>query len=426
MPMRAGARPRLLPSCAMTTSAHERSRALFFEGVDHFEAGRLEPARTCFERCLALTPDRPSVLGNLGVTWWRLGKPREALPLLLQATAADPTMRDAWAALGLAHEALGDFDAAARALRQALALQDDVPALWFSLGECLGRLGRAAEALQAFDRATQLDPAFTQAWSVRGSLLRETGRLDEAARSFERALALGADPELHAYYLASVRGGPAPARPPRRYVEALFDDYAAEFQQHVVERLGYRAFERLLRPIVESGRRFAAALDLGCGTGLCGPLLRRCCDTVDGVDLSARMLEQAARLGVYRELIHADLLDFLTTTERRADLVVAADVLIYVGDLAAVLHAVARVLQPSGVFAFTVELPTAGHELQLQPSLRYAHSEPSVRRLAQASGLPVERIEPLTLRHDQGRAVEGLCVQLRRAADDTFPRGPNR
>lgn len=399
------------------TSAQEQSRTIFFEGIGHFEAGRLAQARACFERCLALTPGRPSVLGNLGITLFHQGQRREALPYLQQATAADPTFTDAWACLGLAQEAQGEWPRAVEALAKALALADTSAAWWFSLGQCQMRLGRQAEALQAFDRALAIDPAHAAAWSQRGSLLREMHRLDAAAHSFEQAIAHGADRELHAYYLASVRGAEGavpPGHAPRQYVEALFDDYAADFQGHLVEQLGYRGHEVLLKPIVESGRRFRHALDLGCGTGLCGALLAPVCDTVDGVDLSSAMLGQAKKLGVYRELVHADIGAFLAGATQRADLVVAADVMIYVGELADVFRDVARLLEPGGLFAFTVELPTHGEALQLLPSLRYAHSQAYVLRLAAQCGLDADDLRPAPIRHEQGRPVPGLYVRLRK------------
>jgi predicted TPR repeat methyltransferase len=397
------------------TPTQEQSRAIFLEGIGHFEAGRLDEARAAFERCLVLTPDRPSVLGNLGITLFHLGQAREALPWLQQATAADPAFSDAWACLGLAHEALGHWAAAAEALATAIG-QSDRSARWrVSHGQCLMRLGRAPQALAALDRALQLDPSFAAAWSTRGSLLREMQRPDAAAESFERAIAHGADRELHAYYLAAVRSGSTtvPATAPRQYVEALFDDYAAEFQGHVVQALGYRGHEVLLQPIVASGRRFRAALDLGCGTGLCAALLRTCCEVVDGVDISGRMLEQARRLGIYRELVHADLADFLAAASQRAELVVAADVLIYVGELAGVFDGVARILEPGGLFAFSIELPTDGSDLQLLPSLRYAHSERSVRRLAAQHGFEVDHLQAAPIRHEQSKPVPGLYLHLR-------------
>ena len=401
------------------TPAQQQSREIFFQGIGAFEAGRLPEARACFERCLALTPDRPSVQGNLGITLWRLGLPDEALPLLQQATAGEPAFKDAWAALGLAHEAVGDWQAAADALAQALALDGTSAAQWLSRSRCLARLGRAPEALQALDRAIALDPNTAAAWSLRGNLLREMQQLDAAAQSYDRAVALGADRELHAYYLASVRGtATPPASAPRQYVQALFDDYAADFQGHLVDRLGYSGHEVLLRPLLERAaahdRRFAIALDLGCGTGLCAPLLAPHCDAIVGVDLSGQMLQQATRLGLYRELVQADIGEYLATTPLRAELVVAADVLIYVGELSRVFADVVRVLERGGLFAFTVELPTNDQALQLLPSLRYAHSQRYLRGLASRHGFEVDRVWQEPIREDQKVPVDALYVSLAR------------
>jgi predicted TPR repeat methyltransferase len=400
------------------TPQQAQSRDIFFEGVGHFEAGRLDDARACFERCRALTPDRPSVLGNLGITLHRLGRAHEALPLLQQATTAHAAFTDAWAALGLAHESLGEWAPAVQALQRALSLSDASPALWFALGQCAMRLGQTADALQAFDRAVALDTTFADAWSQRGGLLRDLGRLDDAARSFERALAHGADHELNAYYLAAVRADAAPpAHAPRRYVQGLFDDYAAEFAQHLVDRLDYRAPQLLLQPLIASGRRWHRVIDLGCGTGLCGTLLAPVSDAIDGVDLSVAMLDESRKLGVYRALAQADVGEYLAgEPSASADLIVAADVLIYIGEPSALFEGAARVLERGGLFALTVEAPTtSGQDLQLLPSLRYAHSVASVRRVAEQCGLTVESVHDAPIRHEQGRPVAGQYVTLRRA-----------
>ncbi|WP_194722281.1 tetratricopeptide repeat protein [Noviherbaspirillum malthae] len=399
-------------------SALEQARTLFFQGVEHFEAGRLEQARAAFEASLSHAPGRPSVAGNLGITLCHLHRFAEAVPLLELATGADPAYADAWASLGLAQEALGRWPEAVEALEQAIRLSPGQAALQLHKAQCLLRQARVQDALHAFDQCLATAPEFAQAWSARGSLLRELNRLDEAAACFEKALAFGGDAELNGYYLASVRGNAAPSippAPPRRYVEGLFDDYASDFQQHVVGQLGYQGYERLLRPLVDAGKTFGRALDLGCGTGLCAPLLRPIAETIDGVDISQAMLEQARRLGIYRELTHADIASYLAVSQEPADLVVAADVFIYVGELAEVFKHVRRLLAPSGRFLFTVEAPEgtqAGQDLQLLPSLRYAHSEPYIRKLAQASGFRVDEIACAPIRHDQGRPVEGLYVYL--------------
>jgi predicted TPR repeat methyltransferase len=389
-----------------------KSRALFFEGIEHFENGRLEPARICFEKCQALTPGRPSVLGNLGVTLFRLGQWEAATTVLGQATAADPSLAEAWGCLGLANEAQGRWQAAAKALEKSLALSPRQVRLWLSLSDVSLRLGNVERALQAVDRALQEDPASAPAWSERGSLMRELHQTEEAARCFEKALALGGDPELNGYYLASVRDGDAPTTPPRRYVEALFDDYAADFQSHVVEKLGYRGFEVLLKPLLGTGKRYRHVLDLGCGTGLCGQLIAPQADAIDGIDVSSAMLEQARKLGVYRELIHADLGEFLAATALRPDLILAADVFIYVGDLAHIFRTARRILEPGGCLAFTVELAAEGKDIQLLPSLRYAHSEAYVRRLADENRFTRVRISEAPIRHDQTAPIRGLYIYL--------------
>ena len=390
----------------------DEARKLFFQGTEHFEAGRLEQALSAFNAALALAPGRPSVIGNAGITLFHLGRLEEAITMLRQATTADPAYADAWNCLALALEGVGRWGEAADVLEKACELSPQQEYLWFRKGQCLARLGRLQEAVQAFDRALAVAPEFADAWTALGGLMREVGQLDDAANCFEKALALGGDAELNGYYLASLKGDGTPPAPPRRYVESLFDDYAPEFQNHVVGQLRYQGYERLLRPLVETRKRFHRALDLGCGTGLCAPLMHPLAGVIDGVDISQAMLAQARQLGIYRELIHADIGTYLESAEESAGLVVAADVFIYVGDLAAIFRSVRRLLAPDGRFAFTVETPVGDEDLQLLPSLRYAHSERYIRRLAEQSGFRADEIFRAPIRYDQTRPVEGLYVYL--------------
>nr|MDP2191602.1 tetratricopeptide repeat protein [Rhodoferax sp.] len=404
------------PEHAMDSKQQEQARQHFVEGIEHFEVGRLDQAQKFFEAALALAPGRPSVLLNLGITRFRLGQWREAIPLLQQVGAAEPDQADAWACLGLAHEALAQWQAAIDALTRALDLTPRNAHLCLARGRCQLRLDAVELAMQDFDHAVMIAPTLAEAWSTRGSLLRELHRLDDAAMCFEKAIAHGADPGLHRYYLASVRGTGAPATPPHQYAEMLFDEYASDFQSHLVDQLQYQAHESLVRPLIQAGRRYHAVLDLGCGSGLCGSLIRPLADAIDGVDVSRAMLDQARQLGVYRDLVHADLASFLIETTRRVDLVLAADVFIYVGELSAVFQSVRRILEPNGCFAFTVERPPAGQELRLLPSLRYAHSESHVRQLARHHGFSVRQIFTAPLRYDQLQPVQGLYVYLEPAA----------
>lgn len=394
------------------SAALEQARTLFFEGNEHFEAGRLNLAADAYRRALSLAPGRASVLANLGITLWRLGQVSEALPVLRQATTADPAHADAWLAQGVCAETLGLWDEAAGALQQGTRQSPAVTApVWLSLAHCCGRLGRMDDALNALDRALAQDATLAEAWSQRGQLLREQGRLPEAAHCFEQALTHGADQALHRFYLASVRGEMLP-HPPAAYVQALFDDYAEGFQTHLVQALRYQAHEVLLEPLRASGRRFEHMLDLGCGTGLCARRMLGQVSRIDGVDLSPAMVAQARSCGLYQRVHEGDLLPFLTGQGTPVDLIVAADVFIYVGALDEVLAAARHCMAAGGIFAFSLEQAPAGHDLVLQPSLRYAHSRGYIERLAAANGWQVQWMEAAAIREDQQRPVMGWYVHL--------------
>jgi predicted TPR repeat methyltransferase len=277
---------------------------------------------------------------------------------------------------------------------------------------CRARSGAPPSALQAIEKAIEVAPDFAQAWSERGSLLRELHQLDEAARSFEKAIALGADPELHAFYLAAVRKSATGTEPPHRYIESLFDDYANDFEEHLVGNLKYQGYELLIRPLLSSRRRYARVLDLGCGTGLCGKLIHTLADQVDGVDLSRAMLERARQTGFYHELTHADIGEYLATATLCEDLVLAADVFGYLRDLRPIFQSVRRILAPNGCFAFTVELSKSGDAIELLPSLRHTHSESYIRRTAEDCGFRILNLTTAALREDQRDPIAALYVYL--------------
>lgn len=362
------------------SNTFEQAKAFFLQGLQAVQDGRLAEAESAFEASLRLVPGRASSLTNLGVVRVRQGRFREALGPLDAALAQEPDNVEA-----LGHRAM------ARA-----------------------ELGQREAALDDTGRALQLQPRLGQAWGLRGTLLKELGRPAEAAAALEQAIALGSDVALHRYTLAGLRGDAAPPAPPEGYVQALFDAYAGQFDGHLVEVLQYRAPERLLAPLQARGLHVERALDLGCGTGLCGPLLQALARHRAGVDLSAAMLARAREGGCYDELVQADLVRFLDEDATAGwDLVVAADVFIYVGALERAFTALARRIVPGGLLCFSLE-ESADADLVLRPSLRYAHSEASVRALAQRHGFEVEAIRRETLRHEEGSPIPGLYCWLRR------------
>jgi predicted TPR repeat methyltransferase len=390
----------------------EQARDLFMDGVRLHETGRFEDAERQFLASLALVPGRASTLANLGATQLKLGKPEEALKALDQALAEEVDAADALKHRAVALNLLGKHQPALDDLTRVLQAQPDDGKAWLLHGETLQHLERQDEALASYDAALASDPALGEAWSRRGALLKEMGRLEDAATCFQRAIDHGDDPELNRYFLAAVNGKEQPSGPPLRYVQFLFDGYAEKFDEHLVEVLTYQAHRVLVDQLAALGRSFERALDLGCGTGLCGPLIKPMAQRLDGVDLSANMLAKAEALDVYTRLAQDDLVKYLDTTYHRYDLVVSADVFIYVGELEATFDGVARVIEPGGVFCFSVELAPDDQDFVLRPSQRYAHSERYVRALALRHGFEIRSLLRHPIREDQRQPIPGLYVCL--------------
>jgi len=284
-----------------------------------------------------------------------------------------------------------------------------------ALGQTLQHLGRPVDALEAYERALAIDPRLGPAWTLRGHLLRQAGRLADASLCFNNAIGCGEDVQSHLYFLGALGLGALPEAAPAAFVRALFDEYADRFDEELVDTLRYRGHEQVCAPLASlHPRPFASALDLGCGSGLAGPLLRPLAGRLTGLDLSSRMIERAAATRLYDELLVADLGAYLATTPARHDLLVACDVFIYLGNLEPVFAAIARVLASGGVFAFSVEEGQAEAGYDLLPTLRYAHSERYLRELARAHALRVARFERAPLREGHGEAITGLVMHLAR------------
>ncbi|MBA3597126.1 MAG: methyltransferase domain-containing protein [Methylibium sp.] len=398
------------------TDPFEQAKTLFFDGLACFGARRFADAEQHFLASLALVPGRLTTLVNLAATRLALSRPQEALAAADQVLAVEPENRDAWIHRASALGDLGRHEEALAGFEKLLALDGALGEGWLRHGQTLQSLNRHDEALVSYERALAIDPKLARAWSNLGGILREARRLDEAAHAYEQAIAHGGNAELNGYYLASIRGRNTPTTAPKRYVQPLFDEYAGEFDEHLVQVLHYRAHKVLVGHLQGLNvRRFRSALDLGCGTGLCGPLVKPLAERLAGVDLSDRMLDKARALGLYERLVHADITDYLNTTDERFDLVLAADVFIYIGDLAPVFAAVHRVMESAGVFCFSAELTSSeSHDFELLPSLRYAQSERYVRELAARHGFEVARLLREPVREDQRQSIDGMFVYLTR------------
>ena len=278
-------------------------------------------------------------------------------------------------------------------------------------GHELFRAGRFNEALAAYDNARNL----AEAWFGRARTLKHLQRWDEAVGAYRQALAKGGDAEVIAFSLAALGAAPVPVAAPRRLISSVYDQHSGHYDSHMIGTLKYRIpdllFDELARHLPA---RPVDILDLGCGTGLMGARLRARARTLAGVDLSPKMLDIARRRQIYDNLTCDELVTFLQAQDRTFDLVVAADVFVYFGDLSGIFDQVRAALTGGGLFGFSIEA-SEQHEFVLRPNLRYAHSHAHIRRLAREHGFVLQTIAASVLRQEGGDDAAGYLAVLRRA-----------
>ncbi len=306
-------------------------------------------------------------------------------PLFVSSGDLVADRRYKWA---LDHAARGDFTGAADILVQTVERAPSFATAWFALGAIRDRLGDRDGAITAFEKARDADPG-----DYHGARLQ----------------------------LARLGSGDIAPAMTETYIRRLFDQYAARYDAALTEHLDYRGPALLLDAVTETLRaagrplRFGSMLDLGCGTGLGGGAFRPFVDWLIGVDLSLAMVAQAVAKGLYDRLAIADLKSFLVEEAARAarhHLILAADVFVYVNDLDPIAAAIARVLAPDGLVAFTVETHS-GDGAKLLPTLRYAHGETYVRSAIDSAGLSVAYLSKAAVRREKGVPVESLVVVAR-------------
>lgn len=287
----------------------------------------------------------------------------------------------------------GDYPAAAELMEQALELAPQWTAGWFRFGEYHEKAGETEKAVAAYGKVAELDAEGLFAAELK---------------------------------LAVLGAAETPEQPPSRYVEGLFDDYADRFETSLVEKLDYSVPQKLAKLIGKAakGGVFDTIVDIGCGTGLLGVEIRTFANRLEGFDISQNMLGKAEEKGLYDHLDQADLslepetsgLFTSMLAQHRADLVAAADVMMYLGSLEAVMPLVSALLAPSGFFAFSVE--DAGEEdgFVLRESLRYAHSKSYVTELLERTGFSLIEIRKTTIRKDAGKPLSGILFLARAKA----------
>jgi len=418
--------------------------------IDHHQKERFRDAERLYRRLLRRDANNPDALHFLGVLKHQGGASAEAIELIRRAVDVRPDYADAHNNLGRILAESGDVENAIQCCEEAIRLRKDFADAYFNLGVCLRKEERPDDAITALQRADALnpdsartclqlgracneadrsedacryytkaiaaDPNQTKSYESLGVQLYALGRLDEAADVYRKWMEVDPSNPRASHMYSSCSGEEPPSRASNEYIVSVFDQFADSFDAKLA-KLAYRAPALVCEAL--SGATGSATgfdiLDAGCGTGLCGPLLRPLAASLDGVDLSPSMIGKAKLLDTYDALVVDELVALMHERISAYDIVVSADTLVYFGDLSPPFLAIEGTLRSCGWLVFTVELSdTDDSDYVLNPHGRYSHSEAYVRHELERSGFEVKSVEAANLRIENKKPVRGMVVLAKR------------
>jgi predicted TPR repeat methyltransferase len=382
--------------------------------IDLHKSGRLAEAEAIYLRLLRVRTNDADALHFLGLLRMHQGRRPAAIELIQRSLKFAANNAHAWNNLGNLMQAEQDEDGAEQAYIRATNLAPKMAEAWFNLGILFRRKRKPEEALRSFRTVLDSNPRFSGAYESLGLLLYRMGRHDHAADVYRKWLEVEPDHPVARHMYAATSGQAVPPRADDRYVAKVFDEFANSFDASL-KNLDYAA-PQLLSAALAERIDFAQGnldiLDAGCGTGLCGLLLRSSAKSLVGVDLSRGMLAKARMRKVYEELVEAELCAFMRSRPQSFDLVNCADTLVYFGDLSEAAAAARVCLRPRGYFGFTVEAAPAecAAPYQIETHGRYGHRTNYLLDVMREAGFEQVEREAVVLRKERGEDVAGHLV----------------
>lgn len=390
--------------------SNNKSKNSFERALALQRAGKIDAAEKIYSELLTNLPES---LGNLGIIKRQKGQLEEAARLQRMALQISPKHKVTQSNLVNVLMDLKRYSEVKEVLLEAIEDHPDDVSFQRRLASLLARHSDVENlngAVKIFQRLLVNKPDDLTVVSALGDCLTRLNRKDEAIDILQPH---SAHTEIR--YKLQVLRGESIDRAPEDYVQEHFDKFAPNYENKLVEGLGYRTPDLIIKTLLddfEAPPHFDSALDLGCGTGLLGVKLRPYCGVITGIDLSSKMLALADEKKIYDHLETADIVAFLSETDEAYDLILSADVFVYVGDLAPIFALVERRLKPGGHFLFSTEHANDG-DFTTMSSGRFSHSEPYIKRIADDAGLVVQAAQQEPVRMEYSKEVIGGLYMMR-------------
>lgn len=378
-------------------------------------AGRLAEAEAGGRRALTLAPQDARAKFAIAMVCQQTGRLGEALALFEEGLLVQPGVVHAWVNRRLVEKQMGRLDDAVASFTRALSLNHAIAPVHYSLALIHLMRGARHEAEHSFRAALEVDPRHTHAAMQLATLLRYENKLDQAAAIYRTILHHDPENVTARFHLDALQQPGGPARVPADVVQAIYADKSVgrHLEESLRGHLKYQTpaiLEAALRDLHGAEQPVLDVLDLGCGSGLYGALVRPRARRLIGVDLSASMIEESRRKRVYDDLRVRDVVDYLAETQDGFDLIVAMDVLCYFGDLRPLFRRCGDILKPGGILACSVERAPDDSAWQFHRYGHFLHSAAHLREAAAGAGMREVQMTECALRRELGEDRRGFVA----------------
>jgi predicted TPR repeat methyltransferase len=372
-----------------------------------------QEALTHYQERIKLEPQDVDSYINIGAILVKQGNLKESVDYFHKALEIDPHHPEALFNLGSTYFNMNDIDQALPYYLQALTYNPD-PDIFFNVGVIYMYKERHQDAIDYFSQAIAKDADYVEAHINLATTYLKIEKYEQAISHYQKVLELQPNNIEVEYILKALLPATSsmPKHAPLKFVKNLFDQYAPHFEKHLLKFLNYQAHLKLYQACVNviNLKDDLVIVDLGCGTGLCGELFRKNAKKLIGIDISENMITIAKEKNIYDELITSDMTAALKKL-KHIDLILAADVFGYIGDLSEVFNASYDALKEHGYLAFTVE-KGEHHDYELQKSTRYAHSRSYIEHLAKQCHFKVIKTLESEIRKQRQTPVMGYIFLL--------------
>ncbi|MDG2070591.1 MAG: tetratricopeptide repeat protein, partial [Pseudomonadales bacterium] len=349
---------------------------------------------------------------NLGITLQKQERSEEAEENFRRAIALKPYFVTPHNNLGITLNKQGRFKEAEDICRQVIRMRPDYAEAHSNLANTLQEQGRFKESEDSYRRAIALKPDYAKAFFGLGMTLLELDRFEEAKDSYQQAMVLDPEDSSAKHMLAAVTGRTTISAP-EDFVEKLFDKYAANFESSLVDNLEYRIPALITEMILKDSESnmLGSIIDLGCGTGLFGKEVKQFCEELQGLDLSAKMLDKAREKNVYDKLVKQNISNFLSNENLNFDYFISTDVFVYLGDISDIFRLIKSRNKKNGKLAFSIE-DYNGEGFFLEKTGRYSHSKKYIESLCEKFGYTLRLCIPIAIRKEKDKIISGAIYLL--------------